>query len=145
VRSTFRLIGRIARSPALVRVLVSYAIFIVTEYAMWIGVLVYAYGIGGVTAAGLVSLAQLVPAALAAPLFATVADRRSPTVLLTAGFVAQGFGCALVAVAIAADATPYLTYAGAIVASTAITMTRPAQAAAAGGVRTRRGPHQSRR
>jgi hypothetical protein len=50
-------------------------------------------------------------------------------VLLTAGFVAQGFGCALVAVAIAADVTPYLTYAGAIVASTAITMTRPAQAA----------------
>lgn len=125
---------RVAGNRALVRVLVSYAIFIVTEYAMWIGILVYAYGQAGVTAAGLVSLAQLVPAALAAPFFATVADRRSPSVLLTAGYVLQGLGCAVVAVAIFVDASPYVAYAGAVLASTAVTTTRPAQAALAPGL-----------
>lgn len=111
--------------------LLSYAVFIVTEYAMWIAVLVYAYGNGGVTAAGLVSLAQLVPAALAAPFFATVADRRSPTVLLVVGLAAQGLGAAAVAVAIFADASPYVVYAAAIFGSVAVTTTRPAQAALA--------------
>jgi MFS family permease len=106
----------------------SYAVFIVTEYAMWIAVLVYAYGDGGVTAAGLVSLAQLVPAALAAPFFATVADRRSPTVLLAVGLVAQGLGWAVVGLAVMVDA-PYAVYAAAVVGSTAVTTTRPAQAA----------------
>jgi len=117
-----------------VRVVVAYAVFILTEYAMWIGVLVFAYAHGGVTAAGLASLAQLVPAALAAPLFATVADRRSPTVLLTAGYLAQGLGCVVVAVAIYADASPFVVYAGAVFASTVIPTTRPAQAALVPGL-----------
>jgi len=134
MRSTLRHVVRVAGNRALVRVLVSYAIFIVTEYAMWIGILVYAYGHAGVTAAGLVSLAQLVPAALAAPFFSTVADRRSPTVLLTAGYVLQGLGCAVVAVAIFVDASPYVAYAGAVLASTAMTTTRPAQAALVPGL-----------
>ena len=132
--STLRLVARVARSPVLARVVVGYAVFILTEYAMWIGVLVFAFGHGGVAAAGLASLAQLVPAALAAPLFATVADRRSPTVLLTAGYVAQGLGSGVVAVAIYADASPYVVYAGAVFASTAVSTTRPAQAALVPGL-----------
>jgi MFS family permease len=115
-------------------VLASYAIFVVTQYAMWIGILVYAYGQGGVTAAGLVSLAQLIPAALAAPFFATVADRRSPIVLLTGGYVLQALGCAVVAAAIFVDTSPYAVYAGAVLASTAVTTTRPAQAALVPGL-----------
>ncbi len=123
-----RLVLRVARSPLLLRVVVAYAAFTVTEYAAWIAVLVYAYGHGGVTAAGLVALAQLVPAAVAAPLFATIADRRSPVLLLTGGYALQALGYLAVATAIVANASPYVVYAGAIVASTAVSTTRPAQA-----------------
>ena len=123
-----------AKSPALVRVVIAYLIFILTQYATWVAVLVYAYGHGGVTAAGLVAVAQLLPSAVAAPLFATAVDRRSPTVLLTAGYVAQGLGCAAVAATIYADALPPLVYVAAIVTSMAFTATRPAQAALVPGL-----------
>ncbi len=118
----------------MVRVVLAYALFTVTEYAMWIAMLVYAYGNGGVTEAGLVSLAQLLPAALAAPFFATVADRRSPTVLLTVGFLVQALGCVVVAVAIYGDASPYVAYAAAVLATTAMCTTRPGQAALVPGL-----------
>jgi MFS family permease len=63
---------------------------------MWIAVLVFAYANGGVTESGVVALAQLLPAMFAAPVFATLADRRSPKALLVSGYVAQGLGCAVV-------------------------------------------------
>ncbi len=66
-----------------------FGLFVVAEYAVWIGMLVYAFHHGGATASGLVAMAQLLPGILIAPLLAAVADRRSPTLLLTAGYVAQ--------------------------------------------------------
>jgi len=70
------------RNGALTRVVAGYALFVLTEYSVWIGMLVYAYAHGGATVAGLVALAQLMPAALFAPVAAAIADRRSPVMLL---------------------------------------------------------------
>ena len=95
---------RVARSPTLMRVVVAYAAFILTEYAVWIAMLVYAFSQGGATMAGVVALVQLVPAALAAPLAAAAADRRSPVVLLVAGYLVQAAGTAAAAVAVVAGA-----------------------------------------
>ena len=122
--ATFR---ALAGNRALTRVVAGYALFVLSEYSVWIGMLVYAYARGGATVAGLVALAQLVPAALFAPFAAAIADRRSPVLLLAGGYLAQAVGMAATAAAILAG-VPLAAYAAAVVASTAVTTTRPAQA-----------------
>jgi MFS family permease len=123
-----RAFGSLAGNRTLLRVLAAYLMFTLAEYAVWIAMLVFAYRRGGTAVAGLVAVAQLVPAALVAPAVAAVADRRSPVVLLAGGYLAQAVAMAGTAVAVSAGA-PLAAYAGAVVAATAVTTTRPAQSA----------------
>src|SRR4051794_18552285 len=116
------------RNPLLRRVVVAYALFIASEYGAWICLLVWAYDRGGSAAAGAIALAPLVPGAVAAPLVASVADRRSPAGLLVGGYVVQTAALAATAIAAAASVS-VLVWVFAIVASTAVVTTRPAQAA----------------
>ena len=116
----------LAGNRALLSVLAAYVMFILAEYAAWIAMLVYAYSRGGAAIAGLVAVAQLVPAAVVAPLAASLADRRAPVFLLAGGYVTQAAAMAGTAAAIIAGA-PLAAYAAAVVASTAVTTTRPAQ------------------
>jgi MFS family permease len=118
----------LAGSRALLRVLAAYVMFILTEYAVWIAMLVFAYSRGGAAIAGLVAVAQLVPAAVVAPVVASLADRRSPVILLAGGYLAQAAAMAGTAAAVIAGA-PLAAYAAAVVAATAVTTTRPAQSA----------------
>jgi MFS family permease len=123
-----RAFSSLAGNTALLRVLAAYLLFILTEYAVWIAMLVFAYNRGGTTVAGLVAVAQLAPAAVVAPVAASIADRRSPVVMLAGGYLAQVAGMAGTAAAIGAGA-PLAAYAAAVLASTAVTTTRPAQSA----------------
>jgi hypothetical protein len=123
-----RAFGSLAGNRALLRVLAAHLMFTLTEYAVWIAMLVFAYSRGGTAAAALVAVAQLVPAAVVAPVVAALADRRSPVVLLAGGYLAQAAAMAGTAAAVSAGA-PLAAYAGAVVAATAVTTTRPAQAA----------------
>jgi hypothetical protein len=95
--------------------------------------LVYAYDRGGAGTAGAVAVAQLTPAALLAPVAATVADRRSPVGVLVGGHLVQVAGMLMTAVAIGLEA-PLAAYAGAVVASAAVATTRPAQTALVPGL-----------
>jgi hypothetical protein len=116
----------LAGNRALVRVLAGYALFILTEYSVWVAMLVFAYAHGGATTAALVALAQLVPATIAAPVAAAIADRRSPATLLAGGYLVQAAAMAATAVAVYSGAV-IGAYAAAVLASTAVTTTRPAQ------------------
>jgi Major Facilitator Superfamily/Cyclic nucleotide-binding domain len=116
----------LAGNKALVRVVGGYVLFTLTEYSVWVAMLVYAYRHGGAAIAGLVAVAQLVPAAILAPIAAAVADRCSPVFLLTAGYLVQAAGMAATAVAVIAG-VPLAAYAAAVVAAAAVTTTRPAQ------------------
>jgi MFS family permease len=122
-RGAFR---SLAGNKALARVVGGYVLFTLTEYSVWVAMLVYAYRHGGAAVAGLVAVAQLVPAAVLAPVVTAVADRRSPVFLLAGGYLVQAAGMAATAVAVIAG-VPLAAYAAAVVASAAVTTTRPAQ------------------
>jgi MFS family permease len=123
----FRVAKAVASDRMMLRVTAAFALFVTSEYAVWIGMLVYAYQNGGATTSGVVAVAQLAPGVVLAPLVARVADRRSPTRLLTAGYVVQGIGMGGVAVALWSGGPPIAAYGCAVVASTAMVAVRPAQ------------------
>ena len=60
-------------------------------------------------------------------MLATLADRRSPTNCWLGGYLVQALGMAGVAISLWAGAPPLLAYGLAVLASTAMTTTRPAQ------------------
>jgi hypothetical protein len=126
---TARALATLARNRALMRVAATWLLFVLSEYSVWIAMLVYAYGRGGASTAGVVAVAQLLPGVVAAPVLSTIADRGSPIRVLVGGYAVQTVGMFLTAIVLYSHGSPLLAYAGAVVASTAITATRPAQAA----------------
>lgn len=132
-----RVLRIVARNEELRWVELAFASFNVAEWGTWLAMLVYAYANGGVTAAGILATAMLVPAAVCAPPLAAFAERHPPGRVLVAGYIGQAAACATVAVAMLAEAPSYLTYALLVLPSVAFTITRPTQASFAPGLARR--------
>src|SRR6476659_4193462 len=122
----------VLRMPALRVLLAAYLVFKAAEWGTWIAVLIYAYDADGAAAVGIVAAAQLLPAALLAPLgpafvtrVAAVAGRSSP---LSAAYGIQAL--AVSALAAAVLITPSLVvYGFAILVTATMAFARPVHAA----------------
>jgi MFS family permease len=102
---------------------------IIGHYAYLIAVSVYAYEVGGGKAVGLVFLARLVPAAIAAPFAGLLGDRFRRERVLVGTNLARIVLVGAAAIAALADAEPVVVYVLAIAATIVNTPFRSAQAA----------------
>ena len=118
-----------ARNRSLRRVELSYGLFIGSEWAVWISLLVYAYEHGGTSASSLIAIVQLVPCMVLGPLIGAFADRHRAGRVLVLGYAVQGTTMAGMALAIAAGAPVWVVFVLAPVVNIGISVTRPAQAA----------------
>lgn len=109
------------------RVLSAWLLFNAAEWAIWVAILVYAYGASGPASVGLVAVAQLVPAALAAPLTARLSERMAPERALTLAYLVIGLAMAATGAAMAGGLSPLLIYALAAIVVAAYTSVRPIQ------------------
>ena len=125
-----RVLGGVMRNPDLRRVELAFVGFNAAEWGVWIAMLVYAYERGGATTAGVVALVQLVPAAIFAPIAASLgghATRRRGSLRSAscmppkASRWARRRPCSL-------GGGPSVAAHGVAVAATAVTITRPTQA-----------------
>jgi MFS family permease len=117
------------RNPNLRWLELAWAASIVGHYAYLIAVSVYAYEVGGGKAVGLVFLARLIPAAIAAPFAGLLGDRFPRERVLIATNLTRVVLVGAAAIAALADAEPIVVYVLAIAATVATTPFRSAQAA----------------
>jgi MFS family permease len=106
----------------------------VAYFAHLIAVSVYAYGVGGEEAVGLLFLARLIPAAIISPFAGMLGDRYSRERVLLLTNVTRVILIGASAVAVFADSTPWLVYGLSIAVAVATTPFRSAQAALTPGL-----------
>ncbi len=115
-------------NPRLARLQLAYLTFAFGEWSTWVAVIVYAYGRGGATEAGLVVFVELAPSVLLAPTVAGLGDRFPRARVLLGTYAIQSMLMALTAVALGVDAPPLAVYALATLTATAVSFSRPVHA-----------------
>src|SRR5579875_3073029 len=115
--------GRLRRAEA------AFLGFGISEYGVWVVVLVFAFRRGGTTAAAVIAAVQLFPASAVAPLAARLIDGRGAAATLWLGYMIQAGSLGLTAGLMLAGAPVAAVYAGAVLAASAVTFTRPAHSA----------------
>jgi MFS family permease len=121
--------GDVFRTRELRRIQLAWAGSVLGNWSYIVALGVYAYDQGGAAAVGLIGVLRLIPAAVAAPLLSTLADRmRRERVMISSDLLRAGLMVAAGAV-IAVDGPAPVVYAIIVVATIAGTVFRPAQAA----------------
>jgi MFS family permease len=108
-----------------VRFAIATLLAIVAEWAFFVGGLVYAYDKGGAQAAGIASLAMLVPTAIAAPYAGSMTRRGRPQRVRLAAYAVLTLALSGAAAAAFADAPAAVVLGGCAVAAGAFTFLGP--------------------
>jgi MFS family permease len=116
-------------NPAIRQVVVGFALFNFAEWATWVAVLVYAFERGGATESGIVAFAMLVPAAILAPIAASLLGRLRREHAVVIAYATQATVMTAGAFAFFADAPPAVIYGLATLTSMSVTLARPAHGA----------------
>lgn len=119
-----------SRDLRLARVMIAFSLFSVVNFAIWVAVLLYAYSRGGAGLAGLVGVAQLLPAAVLAPIFGSLGDRLPRGAALSGAYAAEALTLGAVAILLVEDAPIGFVVVAAASVTTAISVARPIHYAA---------------
>ncbi len=124
-KRTLATLGTVLGAAPLRRIVLALLIFTAAEVGTWVAVLVYAYNVGGGGAVGIAAAAQLVPAALAAPVLASLLSRLGRRRALRLGYGAQAIADVSTGLAMVSGLPLPLVLAFAIVAAMLATTGRP--------------------
>ena len=119
----------IAGDPALRRLQSAWAASITAEWLYLIGLAVYAYEVGGAAAVGLVAVVRMIPAGVAAPFAASVADRIRRERVLAGAEILRAILLAAMALSVWIDVPAGVVFALASLVAVVSTVYRPAHAA----------------
>lgn len=128
MREQLRVVMAVTRDPVLARIELAYFGFNMAEYATWMAILVYAYGLGGAGEAALFALIQLVPSGLVAPFAAFAGDRFRRDRVLLVGYLLQALSLIATAVSMYTRAPVEVVLLVATLSAMTFTITRPVQA-----------------
>jgi MFS family permease len=118
----------VLRLPSLRRLVPAFLAFSVTEWASWIGLVVFAYSRGGPAEAGIVAGVVFLPSIIVAPAASMFGDRRPRAQVLAGAYAVLSVAMVATAVALVV-APPIVGYSMATLAATSVTLVRPAHAA----------------
>ncbi len=124
---TLRALGS---TTGLRRVLAAYTLYDLIEFSVWLAIILYAYGKGGASLAGVSAIAQLIPAALVAPALASVGDRMSRGTALVLAHGGVAVACALTLAALSAGAPVPVVVVASTLITTLVAVVRPIHFAA---------------
>jgi predicted MFS family arabinose efflux permease len=116
-------------NPDLRRLQLAWVGSVAADFAYSVAISVYAHGVGGARAVGLVWLLRMVPSAIAAPFVALLGDRYSAGKVILAGNLALAVLGGATALAVAAGTPAAVVYVLAILVAIITTVFWPAQAA----------------
>jgi MFS family permease len=119
----------VARNHSLRRLQTAWTASITAEWLYLIALAVYAYDVGGTAAVGLVAVVRMIPAAIAAPFAASIADRIRRERVLAGVEVLRAILLSAMGFAVWIDAPAALVFALASLVAIVSTVYRPAHAA----------------
>ncbi len=122
-------LAEVFRNPGLRRLQLAWAGSLIGNWSYFVALVVYAYDQGGAAAVGLVSVIRMLPAAIASPFLATLADRYPRRLVMVSADVVRATLMLLAALAIWQGWSQWLVYVVVGLSTVSGTVFRPAQAA----------------